>query len=111
MRSVRSSGEAAAIFPLHRRVPVILYSIVAYRSAKDSRLERTAPRKFLGNFGPFGSDLCIEASDGFLFFKAERGFVEDGVDVVMPSLSALLPCATSQTRSDDDPLLCSKLVH
>ena len=95
MRSICSGGKAASIFPLHRRVPVILYSIVAYRSAKDYRLKHTAPRKFLGNFSPFRTDLCIEAFDGFLFFKAERRFVEDGVDVVMPSLSALLACATS----------------
>jgi hypothetical protein len=110
MRRVRSSRETASVFPLHGRIPVILHRIVAYTVSKVKDGRHTATRKFLGNLRPLGSDLGVELFNGFLFLDTEWRFVEDRVDMVMPSFATLLAGSTSKTRCDNNPFLGAKFV-
>lgn len=110
----RLRGKAAAIFALHRRVPIILHGVVACSvSLHELRISRrhTATREFLGNFGPFRPDLGVITLNGFLLLGRERRLVENGIDMIVPSLTTLLAGTASEARCDDDPFLGAEFVH
>ena len=68
-------------------------------------MEHTATGKLFGNLSPLWPDLSIEAFDRLLFLKAEGRLVENWIDMIVPSLSALFSSPTPQSRSNDNPLL------
>jgi len=107
-------GKAAAKFALHRRVPIILYGVVACNvSLHELGISRrcTATRQLLCNFGPFRSDLGVITLNGFFLLGRERRLVENGIDMIVPSLTTLLAGTASEARCDDDPLLGAEFVH
>jgi hypothetical protein len=58
MRRVRSSRETASVFPLHGRIPVILYRIVTYTVSKVKDGDILRPGSFLAisaHLGPISA--------------------------------------------------------
>ena len=58
MRRICSCRKTASILPLHGRVPIVFYSIVAYRSIKVQKLDILRPGSFLAisaHLGPISA--------------------------------------------------------
>jgi hypothetical protein len=74
-------------------------------------IRHTATGELLGNLRPLGSNLAVQTFDCLFLVESEWRLVEDGVDMIVPSLSALLTGAASETRRNDDPFLGAKLIY
>ena len=81
---------------LHGRVPMVLYGVVGTTIQQ------------LGYFGPFVSQLYMTFNnDTILVFRPHLGLVDPGVEMIVPSLSALFPCSSRELGSNSAPLFGS----
>jgi hypothetical protein len=95
---LKSSGHIFQLL-LHAAVPVVLYGVVS------------AAFQHLCNLSPSILDLAVHEEEDPLFFLGPLLFFDLGVQMVVPSFSALLALSLREVLADHCPLLGTNLLY